>query len=87
MSANTRILDRWHDYSVADCACEYCLYYKGKKRGCSLGTCCCEVERAEAYKRERQEGKCNISSAAAQNGKEVNDARGNRRTGTGGEKS
>ena len=32
-------------YYAEDCACEYCLYYKGKskyrKNGCDRKECCC----------------------------------------------
>lgn len=50
---NTRILDRFNGYSVADCDCTLCLYYGGKRRGCNLDKCCCAEERREAVERER----------------------------------
>lgn len=50
---DTRILSRFTGYSVADCDCRLCLFYKGKKRGCALAECCCAEERREAVLRER----------------------------------
>jgi len=58
MKNQTRIYDRFEWWSVADCACENCLYWKGAKRGCSLTACSCEDIRQEAVRREQ----------AAQNG-------------------
>lgn len=49
---DTRILDRFTGYSVADCDCKLCLYYGGKRLGCTLSACCCTEERQQAYKRE-----------------------------------
>ena len=46
-----RIYDRWHGYTVEDCACRYCLYYSG--RSCILEECCCKEERMEAIAREK----------------------------------
>ena len=40
------------EWSLADCACEHCLYYRGKKRLCPLEVCCCEKERRKAFIRE-----------------------------------
>ena len=48
MGENTRIYNRWQGYTVADCRCEYCLFYAGKKHPCPLDVCCCEEERQEA---------------------------------------
>lgn len=42
---------RFTGYTLADCACIYCLYYS-KKRGCSQEVCCCEAEKQEAMERE-----------------------------------
>jgi hypothetical protein len=50
---NSRILNRWKGYSTSDCACKYCLYFRGIKHGCSLEACCCAAERAEAREREQ----------------------------------
>lgn len=36
MGPNTRIYGRFTGYTVKDCACEYCLYYGGKRRGCMV---------------------------------------------------
>lgn len=43
---------RFTGYTVEDCACKYCLYYQGKKKGCTLEICCCEEERQQALARE-----------------------------------
>lgn len=45
MGPNTRIYGRFTGYTVKDCACEYCLYYGGKRRGCMVESCCCLKER------------------------------------------
>jgi len=50
---NTRIYDRFEWWSVADCSCEYCAHYRGKKRGCSLDACAVEDIRQEALRREQ----------------------------------
>ena len=54
---NVRIYDRFQ-YHEEDCHCIDCLYYQGKKLGCSRDACCCEDIRADAIahgriKRER----------------------------------
>ena len=46
MSKNTRIYHRWNGYTAADCACQFCLWYPGKDRPCTLEVCCCEEEQA-----------------------------------------
>jgi hypothetical protein len=53
MGSFTRIYNKFEWWSVADCACEYCLYWKGAKKGCSLTACACEDIRQEALRRER----------------------------------
>ena len=53
MDKNTRIYNRWQGYTVADCACELCRWYDGKKRLCLLESCCCAEEREEALLREQ----------------------------------
>lgn len=53
MGVFTRRYGKFDWWSVEDCDCKYCLYYKGKKRGCSLEECCCEDIRAEAVRREQ----------------------------------
>jgi len=58
MGKYTRIQSRFRGYTRADCACKYCLYYiGGRRKGCSLQRCCCEEERMEAAKMERQNEK------------------------------
>ena len=52
MGPNTRIYGRFTGYTVKDCACEYCLYYGGKRRGCMVESCCCLKERLQALTRE-----------------------------------
>lgn len=52
MGSNKHIYDRFEWWSVADCACEHCLYYAGKKKPCPLETCDIEAERREAFIRE-----------------------------------
>jgi len=53
MSQNTHIFNRFTGYSTADCACRFCLHYRGKKRACSLEACCCDDIRQEAQRREK----------------------------------
>ena len=36
------------EYHLEDLSCEYCKYYRGKKRGCSREYCCCEDEKQDA---------------------------------------
>lgn len=52
MGPNTRRYNRFTGYTTEDCACEYCLYYGGKRRGCRARRCCCEEERRTAALRE-----------------------------------
>ena len=52
MGSNTRIFDKFEHWSLADCACEACLYYQGKKKPCQRQICCCAEERAGALRRE-----------------------------------
>lgn len=49
---NTRILDRFNGYTLADCDCSLCLHLS-KKQGCALPECCCAEERADALAREQ----------------------------------
>ena len=51
MSDYTRIYNKFTGYSTADYACEWCLHWRGKKRGCRLEECCCMEERLEAARR------------------------------------
>ena len=54
MGQHTHISDRFEWWSVADCACEYCLYC-GKKRTCQLEACVVDDIRQEAIRREQAE--------------------------------
>jgi hypothetical protein len=50
---NTRTLKSTKfQYFSEDCACELCLYYRGKsksrKAGCELESCCCTDIKADA---------------------------------------
>ena len=53
MGQHTRIHNRFTGYTVADCDCKFCLYYGGKRKGCTIEKCCCEEERAAAIAKER----------------------------------
>ena len=62
MTQFTRIHDHF-EYHLEDTACDACLYYKGKIRGCTLTACCCEDIKREVIengriKRERGWFKC-----------------------------
>ena len=48
MGSNTRIFDKFENWSLADCACEACLYYSGEGKPCLRQICCCAEEKAEA---------------------------------------
>ena len=50
---NIRMVNRWEGYYEEDCDCKLCLYYQGKKGGCSLNICCCDEEKREARKHGR----------------------------------
>ena len=52
MGSKTKIYDKFTHYSLEDCNCIYCLYYKGKRNGCSRDECCCSVEKAIALVHE-----------------------------------
>jgi len=52
MVSNKHIYNRFEYWSVDDCACCYCINYKGKNRPCPLKTCCIEDIRNEAIRRE-----------------------------------
>jgi len=53
MNKNTLIYNRFEWWRVADCACELCVHYRGKKCGCELAKCAVEDIRAEALRREQ----------------------------------
>lgn len=55
MGPYTRIYGRFTGYTLQDCACEYCLYYGGKRKGCTVEYCCCLSERLHAVAREIKE--------------------------------
>lgn len=58
MGKYTRIQNRFRGYTRDDCDCRYCLYYiGGRRKVCSLQKCCCEEERMEAARMERQKEK------------------------------
>ena len=40
-------------YYAEDCDCISCLYYQGKKHGCTLTACCCEDIRNDAIENDR----------------------------------
>ena len=55
---NVKNANKWRGYYFEDTECKYCLYYKGKKHGCSLTACSCEDIKIDAVvkgriKRER----------------------------------
>lgn len=50
---NVRIVNK--GYYFEDTDCRYCLYYKGKKRGCSLTACSCEDIKIDAIAKGRME--------------------------------
>ena len=52
MTEHTRMVNRFKGYSIDDCACKLCLYFRGKVRGCALEKCDIEDELREAYERK-----------------------------------
>ncbi|MCL2816720.1 MAG: hypothetical protein FWD23_19140 [Oscillospiraceae bacterium] len=60
MGKNIRIYDRFEYWSVADCACEYCVNFV-KNRPCLPEMCCIADIREEAIRREQ--GSVNGSQA------------------------
>jgi len=52
-SNNTRIINKFEFWSVADCACEFCINYT-KDQPCPLDVCCIEDIRQEAIRREAE---------------------------------
>ena len=65
MGKSTRIYSKWQGYSLADCACEVCANYAGKKKPCPLEVCCCVQERTDAISREMAIISASILKAAA----------------------
>lgn len=59
MKRNTKIFNKFTGYTPEDCDCKYCAFYGGKKKGkivCLTDKCCCEEEKAEAYRRAAEKG-------------------------------
>ena len=57
MGKYTRIYNKFQGYTLADCSCEYCLYYGGKRKGkvtCLADECVCKDEIEAAKRRERR---------------------------------
>jgi len=61
--SGTRIYDKIEGYSLEDCACEFCIHYKGKSKPCGQEICCCAEEKAEALMRE-VEGENRLAAAS-----------------------
>ena len=36
------------EYTLEDCACEYCLYYEKASQSCGIDVCCCLEEKRAA---------------------------------------
>jgi len=53
MRKDLRIHNRFNYWSIADCKCEYCINYQGKKKPCRLDVCCVENIKQEAVRREK----------------------------------
>jgi|LFRM01.1.fsa_nt_gb hypothetical protein len=41
------------EYTLEDCACEYCLYYEKATQSCGIDVCCCLEEKRAALARLR----------------------------------
>jgi hypothetical protein len=52
MSKSTRIYDKFEYWSAQDCACSFCRYFAGEKRGCRLAECRYADIKQEAARRE-----------------------------------
>jgi len=52
MGQYTRNLNKF-EYFVEDCDCRMCLFWRGKKKGCVLDTCCCAEIRRDALAQGR----------------------------------
>ena len=48
----TRVYEKF-EYHLEDMDCSLCLYYKGKKYGCTLTACCCEDIRNDCVAHDR----------------------------------
>ncbi len=53
MTQIMRFVNKFRGYYAEDCSCVYCMYYRGKKRGCKLEKCCCEEEKRDAIANNR----------------------------------
>ena len=49
---NTRIIDKFEHWSLADCACNYCIHFAGRENPCPRDVCCIADIKAEAIRRE-----------------------------------
>jgi hypothetical protein len=45
--------NKWQGYYLEDTDCADCLYYKGKRRGCTLTACSCEDIKNDAIEKGR----------------------------------
>ena len=52
MTEFTRFHDRF-EYHLEDTQCDACLYWEGKKIGCTLTACCCEDIKRDAIENDR----------------------------------
>ena len=59
---NVRNVNKWQGYYLEDTDCQYCLYYKGKKRGCTLTACSCEDIKNDAKAKGRIKRKRGFNS-------------------------
>jgi len=67
MISNTKIYNKFENYSLSDCCCTACQNYKGKIRGCSVSECCCSGEKIKALIRECGLNQKNAERFAAEN--------------------
>jgi hypothetical protein len=49
----TKIFNKFEGYYLDDISCQYCLQFKGRKRGCALSKCACKDEKSDAVKNGR----------------------------------
>ena len=48
-----RNVNKRSGFYLEDMECRLCLYFRGKKRGCALHSCCCEEDKLEAMENGR----------------------------------
>ena len=48
-----RTVNRWTGYYVEDTDCSFCIFFQGRKLGCSLPVCCCLEEKTDAAEHGR----------------------------------